>query len=64
MWHIYKDAATAHWQKNPEVYTIVKGLVESTTTLTIPLMDGGGCAISIIPATAAELKQLKKIKEL
>jgi glucan 1,4-alpha-glucosidase len=59
---IYEDATTAHWQKNPEAYTIVKGLVENTTTLTIPLAEGGGCAISIMPATTAELKQLKAIK--
>jgi glucan 1,4-alpha-glucosidase len=59
---IYKDATTAHWQKNPEAYVIEKGLVDAKTVLSVQLAEGGGCAISIMPATASEVKQMKRLK--
>jgi glucan 1,4-alpha-glucosidase len=59
---VYKDAASAHWQKNPEVYVIEKGLVDAKTVLSVQLAEGGGCAISIMPATASEVKQMKRLK--
>ncbi|MCA6381339.1 MAG: glycoside hydrolase family 97 protein [Cytophagales bacterium] len=59
---VYKDAATAHWQKKPEAYVIEKGLVDEKTVLSVRLAEGGGCAISIMPATASEVKQMKRLK--
>ena len=59
---VYKDAATAHWQKKPEAYVIEKGLVDAKTVLSVQLAEGGGCAISIMPATASEVKQMKRLK--
>jgi glucan 1,4-alpha-glucosidase len=59
---IYRDANDAHWDKNPMAYSIEKFVVNSGNTLKIALAAGGGCAISIVPATAAEIKGLKKYK--
>ncbi|MEO7045077.1 MAG: glycoside hydrolase family 97 catalytic domain-containing protein, partial [Ferruginibacter sp.] len=44
---IYKDAANADWQTNPEAYKIEKVKVTSESTLTIRLANGGGAAIRI-----------------
>ena len=57
---IYKDASDAHWFKNPMAYRIEKFLVDSDSTLNIPLVEGGGFAASIIPATQNNIKGLKK----
>jgi glucan 1,4-alpha-glucosidase len=46
---VYKDAAKAHWDTNPMAYTIQKISVTNKTVLKIPLAEGGGCAISIMP---------------
>ncbi len=59
---IYKDAPTAHWKNNPEVYVIEKYLVDPTTTLSVRLADGGGMAVSLMPAGASDMK-LKKFKK-
>lgn len=59
---LYRDAADAHWQHNPEAYVIEKVLVTAGTTLQIPMAAGGGYAISLLPATNAERKQLKPYK--
>ena len=56
---IYRDAANAHWEKNPHAYTIEKFLVDNTTTLNLPLAAGGGAAVSIMPASANDTKNLK-----
>jgi hypothetical protein len=45
---IYRDAADAHWQKNPKAYAIDKMNVDSKTILNLKLAAGGGTAISII----------------
>lgn len=45
---IYRDADNADYDKNPEAYKIEKKLVNSKTKLNIKLVNGGGCAISII----------------
>lgn len=45
---IYKDANNAHWQNNPMAYSIETKKVTATTLLNIPLVAGGGCAISIV----------------
>lgn len=59
---LYKDAPTAHWKNNPEVYVIEKYLVDPTTILSVRLADGGGMAVSITPAGASDMK-LKKFKK-
>ena len=46
---IYADAADAHWEKNPQAYTITKKKVTSKTTLKLKAASGGGYAISIKP---------------
>lgn len=59
---IYEDAADADWQDNPEAYRIEKFLVRNTTELKIMLAKGGGAAISVVPATTANLKGVKPYK--
>ena len=56
---LYRDAAAAHWQKNPHAYTIEKFIVDHTTTLSLPLAPGGGAAVSLVPATADDTKAIK-----
>ncbi len=58
------DAATADWHNNPEAYVIEQFIVDNTSKLSITLANGGGAAISIKPATAAEIKNLKKYKAI
>lgn len=59
---IYKDAPTAHWKNNPEQYVIEKFIVDASTKLSVRLAEGGGCAVSIIPASDGDVKNLKKYK--
>lgn len=59
---IYRDGPTAHWDKNPMQYTVEKFAVTSKTTLKIPVVEGGGYAVSIIPANPDTLKGIKKYK--
>ncbi len=59
---IYRDADTAHWQNNPEAYIIEKFIVDSKTNLNLKLAAGGGCAVSLMPAGADDLKNIKKYK--
>jgi hypothetical protein len=59
---IYRDADNASWNDNPEAYTIEKFIVDNKTTLKIKLAEGGGCAISLMPAGAEELKTIGKYK--
>lgn len=59
---IYRDAADAHWEKNPMAYTIEKFLVDSNTKLSLKLAAGGGAAISLVPADATNSKGLKRYK--
>lgn len=56
---VYADGKDADWQKNPTVYEIKKYLVNNKTTLKLALANGGGAAVSLKPANAAELKSLK-----
>ena len=46
---IYADAKNAHWEKNPQAYTITKKQVSSKTRLNLKAASGGGFAISIQP---------------
>lgn len=59
---VYRDADNAHWQNNPEAYVIEKFLVNSATVLKLKLAAGGGCAVSIAPASATDMKNVKKYK--
>lgn len=44
---IYEDAPDANWKNNPEAYRIRKIIVDSSMTLQLNLVSGGGAAISI-----------------
>lgn len=57
---IYADAPNAHWEKNPMTYTIDSVLVTSTATLKLKLAEGGGAAVSIKPASAEQMKRIRK----
>ncbi|HMO31506.1 MAG TPA: glycoside hydrolase family 97 protein [Lacibacter sp.] len=59
---LYRDAADAHWEQNPEAYVIEKFLVNAATRLRLQLAPGGGAAISFMPASADHLKRVKKYK--
>ncbi len=59
---IYRDADDASWNNKPEAYVIEKILVDSKTILKLKLAPGGGTAVSLMPASAAELKSVKKYK--
>ncbi len=58
---IYADGADADWKNNPESYQINKYLVTNASKLNVKLANGGGAAISIMPATDAD-KGLKLYK--
>ena len=58
---IYADGKDAHWEKNPQSYTIRKVIVTSTSVLKQQLASSGGTAISIKEATKEEMKGLKKL---
>ena len=53
---VYRDAANADWETNPEAYKIDKYKVDDGTTLNLILAKGGGAAISIVPATPENMK--------
>ncbi len=56
---IYSDAKDANYTNNPEAYAITHYIVNNTTILNLLLAPGGGAAVSIRPATAEQVKQLK-----
>lgn len=57
---IYYDGADAHWQNNPKSYKIEQFIVTNATVLKTKLAAGGGAAVSLKPASADEIKKLKK----
>ena len=59
---IYRDAADADWKTNPEAYAIERSIVDDRTMLKLKLAKGGGTAISIMPATAENIKSIKAYK--
>ncbi|MEP7107029.1 MAG: glycoside hydrolase family 97 protein [Ferruginibacter sp.] len=59
---IYRDADNADWKSNPEAYTIEQFIVDNKGSLLLPLAKGGGAAVSIKPASAVEIKTMKKYK--
>ena len=58
----YRDADNAHWEKNPQAYVIDKFIVDSNTNLQLKLVEGGGTAVSIVPAKTNDIKNLKQYK--
>jgi glucan 1,4-alpha-glucosidase len=56
---LYTDGPGAHWERNPASYRIERIAVDARTTLRLALAAGGGAAVSLRPATAAELKDLR-----
>lgn len=58
---IYADGAGAHFKTNPTAYKITEVLVDSRTKLPIYLAPGGGTAVSLQYASAAEIKKLPKL---
>jgi glucan 1,4-alpha-glucosidase len=59
---LYTDAAGAHWENYPSAYQIQNFLVNGQTLLKINLASGGGAAISLKPASAEDIKNLKAYK--
>jgi hypothetical protein len=57
---LYLDGDKAHWKDNPMEYQIQKFLVTSKTALQLKLASGGGAAVSLMPASADDVKKLKK----
>lgn len=55
---LYADGPKAHWESNPTPVAIQKMLVTRETTLQLQLAAGGGAAVSLVPASAEELKML------
>lgn len=59
---IYADAKDAHYEKNPQAYTVTKGIVTDKTKLNLKAAPGGGYAISLIEVKEGDsLKGLKKL---
>jgi glucan 1,4-alpha-glucosidase len=59
---VYRDADNASWNDNPEAYVIEKFIVGSKTKMKLKLAPGGGTAISLAPASASDIKAVKKYK--
>ncbi|HEY9258027.1 glycoside hydrolase family 97 protein [Chitinophaga sp.] len=60
---MYADAPDADWYRNPEAYTIRSFIANQHTTLSLKLASGGGVAISLVPATTAQLKTIKPYRK-
>ena len=59
---VYADAKDAHYENNPQAYTIRKGILTNKSKLTLAAAPGGGYAISVIEVTnPEEIKGLKKL---
>ncbi|WP_418537594.1 glycoside hydrolase family 97 protein [Odoribacter laneus] len=59
---VYADAKDAHYEYNPQAYTIRKGILTNKSKLTLAATPGGGYAISVIEVTnPEEIKGLKKL---
>lgn len=59
---LYADGKDADYIKKADSYQIKKGLVTSKSKLSVRLASSGGFALSLIEATAADKKALKKLK--
>jgi hypothetical protein len=58
---MYADGDNADWKSNPEAYKIEKFIMDSGSVLKLKLANGGGAAVSLVPAIAEEVKGLKGI---
>ena len=59
---LYADGKDAHYIDNPASYQIKKGLVTSKTRISVKEAASGGFALSLVEATAADKKAVKKWK--
>ena len=59
---LYADGKDADYKENPTSYQIKKGIVTSKNTLSVKEARSGGFALSLIEATDADLKSIKKWK--
>ncbi|MCI1648039.1 MAG: glycoside hydrolase family 97 protein [Bacteroides sp.] len=59
---LYADGKDADYETNPMSYQIKKGIVTSKTKMSVKLARSGGFALSLIEATPADKKELKKWK--
>lgn len=59
---VYGDAPDAHWKHNPMSYHIRSGLVNSKSTLRLPLAPGGGAAVSLKKADANDIKKIRRLR--
>ena len=59
---IYADGKNAHYKTNPQQYIIRKGIVTAKSNLKQWMAAAGGFAISLKPATPADLKGMKLLK--
>mgnify|MGYP002268950624 FL=1 len=59
---LYADGKDADYEKNPTSYEIKKGIVTNKTKIFTKLARSGGFALSLIEATPADRKELKKWK--
>jgi hypothetical protein len=57
---LYLDGEKAHWKENPMEYQVQKFVATNKTILKMKLAAGGGAAVSIKPASAEDVKKLKK----
>ncbi len=58
---VYQDGKDANYKTNPQSYEIKKYAVNSQSKLPITSVEGGGFAISVVPATKNQLKGIKKL---
>ena len=59
---LYADAKDADYQTNPTAYQIKKGLVTSKTKMSVRQARSGGFALSLVEATPADKKSVKRWK--
>jgi hypothetical protein len=59
---LYADGNTADYKENPTSYQIKKGIVSSKTRMSVKEARSGGFALSLIEATPADKKGMKKWK--
>lgn len=59
---LYADGKDADYKENPTSYQIKKGIVTAKTRISVQEARSGGFALSLMEATLADLKNLKKWK--
>ena len=59
---LYADGKDADYDLNPSSYQIKKGLVTNKTKMNVKMARSGGYAMSIMEATPADKKEVKKWK--